>query len=279
MKILIISFVILLFTSVSSYSQCSDAGVCKVGSHNMSDKTVKDGNNSVIGLRYGYGHSGSPEKIDYNGIELYGNILTSKNYAVSFSLPFLVQNKIAGLGDGMVTGSYFYSFSNTSNLEFTGGLKFASSKVGKNFSYLNGYGTNDLLVGVNYSGAFYSFGAAGQIPVNSYTDENLEFKRGPDLLIKAGYFRTLNKVKINLDILLIKRLKESEIKFNNLPSTIISKSNFMQLNIMGGVAFNLSKNINMDVSAGVPVLKRDENSDGTKRALSFRLGLGYLFGL
>jgi len=51
------------------------------------------------------------------------------------------------------------------------------------------------------------------------------------------------------------------------------------LNILGGVGFNISKNISMDISAGVPVLKRDENSDGTKRAISFKLGLGYLFNM
>ncbi len=279
MKKIIIAILLLIVSSVNLYSQCSDAGVCKIGSHNMDDKSVKTNNNSIIGLRYGYGQSGSPEKTDYNGVELFGNLNAGRNFYVSFSMPFLVQNKTAGLGDGILTGSYLYDIFNAGKIEFTGGMKFATSKAGKNFTYLNGYGTNDLLTGVNYLGSFFSFGVAGQIPVDSYSDDNLEFKRGPDLLLKAGYFRTIENIRINLDVLLIKRLKESEIKYGSLPSSVISNSNFTQINIMGGVSFALSKNINMGISAGVPVLKRDENSDGTKRALSVSLEFGYLFTL
>lgn len=277
MKNIILTLGFLFLAHTYSFSQCSDAGVCKVGSHNISDKSSNNSYNSIIGFGYGYGNSGSPEKIDYNAMELFGNLSAGKNITISFNLPFLTQNRNAGLGDAVLTGSIIHNFQNKDKLEYTGGIKIASSKIGNNFSYLNGYGTNDLLAGVNYYGSFFSFGAAGQVPLNSFSDNGLEFKRGPDFLFKAGYFRTIEKIKVNLDILIIKRLKESEIKNNNLPNFVIPGSDFTQINIIAGTAFNIADNISMNVSAGIPLLKRDENSDGTKRAFSLRMDFGYLF--
>ena len=171
-----------------------------------------------------------------------------------------------------------------------GGLKAATSKINEeDFRYTNGYGTNDILLSVNYFHSFINAGIAAQIPVNSYNDDLYEFKRGPDLMLRLGYLRTINNLNFKLEVLGIKRLTKSEITYktstsrnssNVLNTPIeIADSDFLQINVGAGLMIDIDKNYSVDFGFAVPLLKRDENTDVTKRAFTGQVGFVYKFNI
>jgi hypothetical protein len=76
-------------------------------------------------------------------------------------------------------------------------------------------------------------------------------------------------------LLAIKRLSESEFDYDGSAATKITNSDFFQLNIMGGLMFNLSPDFLVDFGIAIPMIKRDDNTDGTKREFTSSLGIRY----
>lgn len=280
----IIVSLILMFSIQSAYSQCSDAGVCFLGDRHKKDMAAESYKNS-ISLYYSFGTSGSPENYTYNTLKFIGKINLVKNTSLLFDVPYLFQNtgySSNGIGDVILTVKYDYNFSKGQGLSFQGGIKTATSKFNeKNFRYLNGYGTNDILVGANYNYTYLNFGIAAQLPLQVYEDDTYIFKRGPDLMLRAGYVRKINNINLKLELLGIKRLAKSElenkINITSPSNIIIDNSDFFQLNAVGGVLIDLSDNIAADFGIAFPMLKREENSDGTKRSFTVQSGIIYSF--
>jgi hypothetical protein len=290
-----IALYILLLTNIAS-SQCSDAGVCTLGSIHKKDKAFEN-NKSNISFYYSYGNSGSDYKISYNTLKLTGSIYVADNTAIAFNFPYMIQNSTffsdksrKGFGDAILTVKQDLPISGSQVFSLQGGLKASTSKISEeDFRYTNGYGTNDILLSVNYFHSFISTGVAAQIPVNSYNDELYEFKRGPDLLLRLGYLRTINNLNFKLEVLGIKRLTKSEITYKSSAtgnsSTVlntpieIADSDFLQINVGAGLMIDIDKNYSIDFGFAVPLLKRDENSDGTKRALTGQVGFIYKFNI
>ena len=290
----IIASYILLLTNIAS-SQCSDAGICTLGStHKQED--VEEINKSNISFYYSYGNSGSDYKISYNTFKLSGNIYVADNTAIAFNIPYMIQNSTffssksrKGLGDAILTVRQDLLISKSQVLSLQGGLKAATSKISEeDFRYTNGYGTNDVLLSVNYFHSFINAGVAAQIPVSSYNDDLYEFKRGPDLMLRLGYLRTINNLNIKLEVLGIKRLTKSEITYKTTSGTSstvlntpieIADSDFLQINVGAGLLIDIDKNYSVDFGFAVPLLKRDDNSDGTKRAFTGQVGFVYKFNI
>lgn len=293
--IFIISVLYIFLLTNITISQCSDAGICTLGSkHKQED--VKETNKSNVSFYYSYGNSGSDYKISYNTLKLTGSIYVADNTAIALNFPYMIQNSTffssksrKGLGDAILTVRQDLPVSNTQVVSLQGGLKAATSKITEeDFRYTNGYGTNDVLLSVNYFHSFISAGIATQIPVNSYSDDLYEFKRGPDLMLRLGYLRTINNLNIKLEVLGIKRLTKSEITYktsSGTSSTVlntpieIADSDFLQINVGAGLMIDIDKNYSVDFGFAVPLLKRDDNSDGTKRAFTGQIGFVYKFNI
>lgn len=296
MKILT-SIMISLFASGICYSQCSDAGVCFPGSH----LTDQNGDNSFAAFNYTNAGSGSPDDIKYNLFELGGSIAIYKELSLAFSIPYLIQKSdtnilaysygvlfeknvtYSGLGDMIALLDFNVMKNKTSSLNIQLGGKFKTAA--KKFKYFNGYGTNDILAGVQYHYKQFVFGTSAQIPLGEYSDDQIEFKRGADISVRAGYSGNSGSFGYNGELLAIKRLSKNELN-NKGPILAIytnpyefPESDFFQINVIGGFSYNLNRNFQTEINFALPLLKRDDNSDGTKRAYTIDAGLIYNFNL
>lgn len=266
----------------NSYSQCSDAGVCIIGGRHK--KTKADISASSLSFQYSLGLSGSPDNMVFHTFRFGGDFAVTNNFSVNVVLPvysivYKDQNILNknGIGDAFVMGNFITPTGKNQNLSFLGGFKINTSSVDKQkFGFLNAQGSNDLLLGVDYNFSFLNFSGGTQIPLTNYKDDfGNQFKRGADFMFRTGIQRSAGDLKVKFELLGIKRLSESELVFTDGYTSKIKNSDFFQLNILGGLLFNLSPKFLMNFDVAIPMIKRDDNTDGTKRDFSSNIGIRY----
>jgi hypothetical protein len=286
--ITLLSFVFIYFCSAVLYSQCSDAGICIIGDKHHKSEVPR----SSLSFSYSIGQSGNTvsgtdDNITFHTYKFGGNLVLSKSFSVSAVIPvvsMIFQAPLTpsknGLADATVLANYNIPTGKLKNISFLGGFKLATSSVEKDkFGYFNGQGTNDLLLGVDYNYSFLNISAGMQIPLTKYDNDGFTFKRGSDLLIRAGYQRKADDLIIKFEMLGIKRLNKSEYSTSGETAYQIEKSDFFQLNIMGGLMYYFTNDFIAGVNLYFPMLKRDENSDGTKRTFTVSAGFSYLLNI
>lgn len=287
MKIITALTLIILSVYINNvYSQCSDAGVCIIGERHYTDE--KSFNTSSLSLQYSLGFSGTPEDITYHALKLGSDIVITKEFSLGIVVPFYAQtNKTSntssngGIGDAFVMGNYSIPTGKKQSLLLQGGFKLNTSSINKQeFTYSNAQGTNDLILGGVYSISLFNFYGGVQIPLTTYEDGDSKFKRGADLMIKGGIKHNIDKFALSFDVLGIKRLSKSEISYSDFftstsVTTTIDNSDFLQINLIGRAAYNISTDLVLDLNIAVPVIKREEDSDGTKRVFSANLGVRF----
>lgn len=288
--VLLSVFALFFSLKINGYSQCSDAGVCSIGSHKHTEEEETHTNSSIsLGDRIGY--SGKDDGVTYNSIVASGNFALSENITASFNLPFNMQSgpagDFSGIGDLIIGFNYNKSLNKNSSLDFQLGGKFATgdANLGDTLPliYQSGMGTNDLLLGVTYNSNMFSVTLAGQIPLNKSTNEFSKLERSPDILLRMGYNLPASEdIFLSGEVLAIKRIGKSSVlvRGSNPEQFVdIDDSDFLQINLQAGVNYLVSKNFSLNLSGAVPLLKRDTNLDGTKRAYTVSLGASYLFNL
>jgi len=279
----LLALFILFYANLNA--QCSDAGACSIASNYNTDST--NHNKELlhsIGIDYSYSSSGKPANYKYNLIRLNGNYSIDETISVSAVIPFLSQslNKktTTGFGDLILSLEKIVGTFDNSVLTIIGGAKIPLSLVNKdNFGYLNGYGTFDLIAGAGCKFSNFNSSLLTQIPFTKYNDDYTEFKRGADLVFQLGYSYYLKEWSFNAGGLIIKRLAESEIteKVNSVETVAqITNSDFMQLNLTLSANYKLNDNLFFDLSTAVPILKRKENADGSKRAFTLQIGTQFI---
>jgi hypothetical protein len=281
MKILKTVLLVIFILSIQNiYSQCSDAGVCIIGEKHK--KTKEDLTSSSLSFQYVLGFSGTPEDIVYHTFRFGGDYAVTDKFSIGMALPVysMVYKDTTtlnrnGLGDAFIMGSYVFPTGKNQNLSLQGGFKLNTSSVDKEkFAYTNAQGTNDFLFGADFNISFFSLSGGFQVPLTSYENDGFKFKRGADFMIKGGFQRRADNFKLRFEILGIKRLSKSETTENNITS-VIDKSDFFQLNLLGGASYNISHDFTIDLGVALPMIKREDNSDGTKRVFTTNLGFRY----
>lgn len=277
MKPLAPFFIILLLLPHSVYSQCSDAGVCSIGSH-------RPAASHHIGVSYTYGRSSAVDDLTFHGVALDGNFHLHEDTRLAVTLTWSTQSgplgSTSGPGDLILVLDHVILRSISGQLKGQLGGKFATGAVnGDNLpqSYQSGLGTNDLLLGFSYSydswnaalGYQYSRGRSGNRPTR--------LKRGDDLLMRLGYSGLIASMTAGVEILAIKRLEESSVFAFTTQSgeTFISvpKSDQFQINLLGRFSLPLNEGWSLQPIVAFPILKRDINVDGLTRAVTLSLGL------
>ena len=292
MKLILIFPVLLLFLFGSAvYSQCSDAGVCSIGRHQVNESVVKS---SHIYLGFNFGTSGKDPDINGNtndisiaSFKLEADLDLKKGFRVNASIPYSFINGPLGENNGQ--GDLEAVFSKTFRIKkkhlltfFLGG-KFATGKVNSNDSlpqrYMPGLGTNDLMVGAVYTGVNYFFGVGYQKPFGRSANYITRLKRGDDVFFRAGFFEEFSKVSIKAEVLTILRLQKSSVLSGTGTENFVdvSNSNEAQVNLLGTASYKASDVISVTVQGALPFLKRDYNFDGLKRKFSVGAMVSYNF--
>ena len=280
-------FALLLAFAGNIRSQCSDAGVCIIGDKHR--KTEVSG--SSVSFIYSIGQSGNSgsgtdDNITFHTFRFGSNFALSKSFSVALTVPVVSMvfsepgtlNK-NGLADATVLANYYLPTGKLKNISFMGGFKLATSGIEPDkFKHFNAQGTNDLLLGIDYNYSFLNVSAGTQIPLTQY-DRDYKYSRGADLMFRAGYQRKASDLIIKFEMLGIKRLSKSESTPAGGTTTVIENSDFFQLNIMGGLMYYFSNDFMGGLNVYIPMLKRDENSDGTKRTFTVSAGFSYLYNL
>ncbi len=282
-------FFVLLFSNTNVFSQCSDAGVCSVGGH--SDGT----HSNNISLTYILGGSGKPESVTFHTLNLSGGFNLGGGYQVDLNLPFSTQAgesfSTSGLGDLSVIGSKIHEVSKNISLLFSLGFKLPTGAVHlKNDApqiYQSGLGTWDILAGAGFIYKQFDFLIGFQIPFGRSENKDTRLQRAADLMIRGGYSYPFGESALKLELIGIKRLGLSSRLYIPDPwySILAGTESFVdvdgsdqtQVNIGLGFGTKISSRVKFDVYGAMPLLKRDNNIDGLKRAFTLSAGVGYLF--
>ncbi len=285
MRKILAAFVLIYFITLinDSFAQCSDAGICSIGGHAMEEETTT----IDLSLGYSYGYSGKDDDISYSSIKLSGVYHFTEFTKFNFVMPYNFQSgplgSVNGIGDLIVSLSHGFII-DASRLTLFTGMKFSTSEKNSNLpqAYQNGFGSNDILFGLDYAFSNLTVGVGYQI-AGGENDYGLRLKRGDDFLLRAGYYFSVNDLSINPQILFIKRLGKSTIYYSDIVAQLtnerieVENSDQTQLNLLVNTSYQAGDNYSLFFEAAVPFLKRENNIDGLKRAFTLSAGINFSF--
>ena len=283
-KVLIIGFVILTTVGANkSFSQCSDAGVCQLG-FTHEESTHK---NFDTGLSYSFGTSGKDDDVKFNSIKLDLSYQPFSNTKFSAILPYNMQSgplgDVNGIGDLILSLTQTVYSHKKQNVFFTVGGKIATGDDNKEDLpqiYQSGLGSNDMLIGVNYSARNVLLGVGYQVAGSRNNNELNRLERGDDFIARGSYTFEFDELNISPQLLFIKRIGKSSVL--DLSSTEekfieVEDSDQLQINFLVNVNYSINKDVSLVAEVALPFLKRDVNVDGLTRAFSAGIGFRYLF--
>jgi hypothetical protein len=293
MKIfLIVYFFALVFLNAKIYSQCSDAGVCVIGRHQVNE-FVRAKNSIYFGYIYGSSGkdadiNGSLNNLSYGSFRLEADIEISNGFRLNASIPYTFVSgplgETNGLGDAEAVFSKVLAIKKKNLLSFFIGGKFSTGKVNSSDSlpqrYMPGQGSNDLIAGVQYTRENYYFAAGYQKPFGRSANTTTRLKRGDDVFFRAGFFEQFSKVGVKAEIITILRLQRSSVLLNRVPQETfieVEGSNETQVSMLASAIFSPTEKFSVTGTAAIPFLKRNYNYDGLKRALTISVMLSYNF--
>lgn len=286
-----IIFLFLVLTFQNIFSQCSDAGVCTIGRHQVNEMVIKK-NHFYFGVNFGTSGkepdiNGNTNDLSIVSFRLEADIDLKNNFRVNASVPYtLISGPLGennGVGDVEAVFSKMFRIKKKHLLTFFLGGKFAAGKVNSNDSlpqrYMPGLGTNDIIAGAVYTGVNYFFGIGYQKPFGRSANYITRLKRGDDVFFRAGFFEEFSKVSVKAEILTILRIQKSSVLSAVNPETFVdvSNSNEAQVNLLATVGYKASEDVSVTLQAALPFLKRDYNFDGLKRKFTIGASLSYNF--
>lgn len=290
-KIILFPVILVLLNTPYLYTQCSDAGICTIGRHQPGESGNKT-NRIYFGLSLGLSGkdtdiNGSLNDLSYTQFKIEGDFDLKNNFRINLSIPFIFISgplgTSSGQGDAEIIFSKMLTIKKKHKLTFFLGGKLATGKINSSDSlvqrYMPGLGTNDIIAGAQYGVTNYFFSIGYQKPFGRSENYITRLKRGDDVLIRAGFIETFNKVNVKAEILTIIKIQPSSILARFTPETFtdISGSNEPQVNLAATVGYKISDEFNITIQGAIPFLKRDYNFDGSKRVFSFGMKLGYGF--
>jgi len=281
-KVLVLPFLFVFLLPLSLRAQCSDAGVCAIGNTQDGESEQKRGHR--IALRYVYGISGGPDDLHYHSVLFEGTAALLPGGRIIALLPYVsIDGPLGythGVGDVTLLWDQWLWRGDDMVLHARLGGKLATGNDNANNlpqAYQPGLGTNDILFGVHLDANSWSVTLAYQSSAGRSDNALTRLKRGDDLLLRAGYHPRLGVLGFNFEVIAIQRMTESSVRdlsttdndaFINVPN-----SDQLQINLLAAASAPLSSDFRLAAFAALPVLQRDVNVDGLKRALTLSLGI------
>lgn len=267
-----------LLISRTIVAQCSDAGVCSIG-----HTTPQPGHR--FSIDYVYGSSGKPDNLRFHAFSAGLLVSLFEQSTLSVTLPYNSQSgplgSTSGIGDLTIVLAYNVTSLSGVSLQIGGKIATGDDNA-KNLpqAYQGGLGTHDILLGLGYAAQPLRFAVGYQLSGGRSGNVIDRLKRGDDVLMRGGYDFSIADIALSAEILAIKRLHESSTrKPGTSPEEFITipNSDQFQLNLLGRVRYPISDAYELQSFAALPLLQRTINVDGLKRAISFSVGLSFLF--
>jgi hypothetical protein len=276
--------IVVNFYSVDNFAQCSDAGICQLGTHLTEGAEKKPVNLSVL---YKYGYSGKDEKVQFSSFVLEGSYNLFDNSSFQVRIPYNIQSdpagSVNGMGDLILSWNQKLLLNKSSFFNASLGVKLATGKDNKDNLpqvYQSGLGTNDVLVGINYWYGKINIGAGYQLS-GGRNDNIRRLKKGDDILLRTSYILSFDLLSITPQFLYIQPLVKSSIlgpvSASGENFVEVDKSDKPQLNLLTELKYKVEENINLMGDFAIPFFKREVNVDGLTRAFSASVGLSYSF--
>ena len=266
-----------LLGSHAVFAQCSDAGICVIGSHGQEV-------HHQVAARYVFGKSGNEDGLTFHSVEVEGRFEVFSGSQIAAVLPWSridgPLGNASGLGDLKILWDQNLSRDADYELSAQVGAKLAtgiSNAASLPQSYQPGLGTNDLLLGMSYKIQQWRFAVGYQLSRGRSDNALTRLRRGDDLLVRTGYERNFEKLAVGLEALAIKRLHRSSVldtsatgggAFIDVPG-----SDQFQVNLLATAMLPLSDAFSVRAYVAFPLRNRDVNVDGLTRSISLSLGL------
>ncbi|MDP2876219.1 MAG: hypothetical protein Q8O00_08550 [Holophaga sp.] len=262
-------------------AQCSDAGVCAL-------QRMQSNTGNRVGLTYLLGQSGKEDDLRIQTLRLEGQFRVWGEAALSISLPFTSVSGPLGSGSGLSDATLVLDqpLWKSGDLRLAGqiGLRLGTGKSDTkpllDQRYQPGLGTTDLLLGLRVSiGQSLEMGVGFQKSGGRNDNPITRLERGDDFLLWAEYRREFGSLRAGVKALALKPLGRATVANSAQPGQFqeVPNSDQPQLNVVPFAEMPLTEAVALQVSAALPLLKRDTNVDGLKRSLSVSLGISYRF--
>lgn len=273
--LLFLLFIALSFSQLRA--QCSDAGVCAIGSQHPSLR-------HQLGVSYTYAQSTSADGLKFHTVHFEGTFQLFENSHISIMLPFnSVKGPLgstSGIGDMSLLWNQEIWNDPSSQLSIQFGGKFATGDDNAGNlpqAYQTSLGTNDLLLGIAYETEPWIVAVGYQLSRGRSDNAITRLKRGDDLLVRAGYRKELGNFHAAAEVLAIKRLEESSVLNSAIPGNntfiAVAGSDQFQVNVLGKLSYPLFNNSTLQALFAVPLRNRKVNVDGLTRSVTLSLGL------
>jgi len=272
------------FYSIENFAQCTDGGICQLGGHLLEEEAGEMFN---ISTYFKYGYSGKEDSVKYYSfvVDGYYNVLDKSS--IQLMIPYNIQSgplgDVSGIGDIIVSWNQGLYNDGNSSLNALVGIKLATGDDIKDSLpqvYQSGLGTNDLLLGVNYTYERFLIGAGYQL-YGGRNNDTYQLKKGNDLLLRASYQFSFDDFSIIPQLLYIQPLAESSIldstSTNGDTYVDVEDSNQPQLNFLASLEYRLNDNFALMGDFAIPFIKRKVNLDGLQRAITASLGVMFSF--
>jgi hypothetical protein len=284
MKTLLTLFAILItenFYSSETLAQCSDAGICQLGGHSMDeeDEVLL----SISGF-YKYGYSGKEDDVQFNSFQLNVNYNAFSNSSIQLLVPYNFQSgpagDVSGIGDLILSLNQNLLTDKGSSLDASIGIKMGTGDDNRDSLsqvYQSGLGKNDVLFALNYTYNKIGFGAGYQL--SGERNNNItRLEKGDDLLLRASYDLSVDRLSITPQLLYIQPLAKSSILDTTSVEEAfveVDKSDQPQLNFLAVLRYKIDDYFTLVGDFAIPFIKREVNVDGLTRAFSASVGVSF----
>lgn len=299
----------LTYVNKTSSQGCSDAGFCSVGAlKHQQIAAINDSKKGKHQLSLVSSFGVGDEQVLVFTPALQYDYAPNEKLSLQAKLTAAYASgdldKVAGLGDVFLAGSYLIKLKKNWLLTVTTGLKLPLNHSdlesdGRSFpmQYQSSLGTVDAIAGLTFFNNKWQLSTAIQQPLSginrnhflpvywdkeeaaNYPPTN-DFNRKGDVLLKLGRNFTLNKkLIINAGLLNIFHLGKDvyiDAGTSNKPIPI-NGSEGLTLNLTGACWWQIGNKLKLGITGGVPLVVRDIRPDGLTRRFVLSPQVSWLF--
>jgi hypothetical protein len=262
------------------FAQCSDAGICVIGSKHAVLQ-------HQLGASYLYAKGDKKSDLSTHSVQVEVNLQLFENSRLAILFPWSrISGRLGqtnGIGDLSVVWTQGVWGAPGDQLSLHAGGKFATGSANSGDlpqAYQTGLGTNDLLLGASYETEPWLIAFGYQFSRGRSSNAVTRLRRGDDLLARIGYKTAVEDLVVGLEMLAIKRLERSSVldtataargnSFVEVPG-----SDQFQLDVLMTFSRPISEHVDIRGLVAVPIRNRSVNVDGLTRGLTVSLGLQY----